>query len=46
MQLLRHLLPHRLTRREAELAYLNEAVSPYDLERREHEVAAGKFAGY
>ena len=45
MQLFRHFLPHRLTRCEPGLAYLNDAVSPYDLERREREVAAGKFAG-
>lgn len=38
------LRPHP-SRREAELAYLNEAVSLYDLERREREIARGKFAG-
>jgi hypothetical protein len=32
------------SRREAELAYLNDAVSRYDLERREREIAGGKFA--
>lgn len=46
MTLFRNLLPHRQTRREAELAYLNQAVSLYDLERREREIAQGKFAAY
>lgn len=46
MALFRHLLPRQLTRREVELAYLNDSVSLYDLERREREIAAGKFAGY
>jgi hypothetical protein len=34
MTLFRNLFPRRQTRREAELAYLNAAVSLYDLERR------------
>ena len=46
MYMFQHFLPRRMTRREAELAYLNEAVTPYDLERREREVSAGKFAAY
>lgn len=44
MTLFRNLFPRRQTRREAELAYLNAAVSHYDLERREREIAMGKFA--
>jgi Protein of unknown function (DUF3563) len=44
MTLFRNLFPRRQTRREAELAYLNAAVSLYDLERREREIAMGKFA--
>ena len=44
MTLLHILFPHRQTRREAELAYLNQAVSLYDIERREREIAIGKFA--
>ena len=36
----------RPSRRNVERAYLNQAVSPYDLERREREVASGKFAAY
>ena len=44
MTLFRSLFPRRQTRREAELAYLNAAVSLYDLERREREIAMGKFA--
>jgi hypothetical protein len=31
------------SRRELEEAYLNQAVSRYDLERRMHEVDRGKF---
>lgn len=46
MHLLANFLRPRPTRREAELAYLNEAVSLYDLERREREIARGKFAGH
>lgn len=46
MHLFRHFLSRRTTRREAELAYLGEAVSRYDLERRERDVESGKFAGY
>lgn len=36
----------RQSRRDAELAYLNASVSLYDLERREREIEAGKFATY
>jgi hypothetical protein len=46
MSFLAQFLRPRPNRREAELAYLNEAVSRYDLERREREIARGKFAGY
>lgn len=44
MTLFRTLFPLRQTRREAELAYLNQAVSRYDLEQREREIDHGKFA--
>ena len=44
MTLFRALFPRRQTRREAELAYLNQAVSRYDLEQREREIDQGKFA--
>ncbi|WP_299476304.1 hypothetical protein [Cypionkella sp.] len=40
------LLPRRKTRHEAELEYLNGAVSIYDLECREREIQAGRFAHY
>ncbi len=46
MFIFQHFLPRRMSRREAEMAYLNAAVSAYDLERREREVAAGRFAAY
>ena len=46
MTLFQKLFPRRQSRREAELAYLNAAVSRYDLERREREIALGKFAGH
>jgi hypothetical protein len=45
MTLFQNLFPRRLSRRDAELAYLNAAVSLYDLERREREIAQGKFTG-
>jgi len=45
MNLIRRLFPRPMSRREAELAYLNASVSRYDLERREAEIAHGKFAG-
>lgn len=41
---LKHLIPHFPNRQDLERAYLNEAVSRYDLERREREVEQGKFA--
>ncbi len=46
MTLFRTLFPHRQTRREAELAYLNQAVSRYDIEQREREIERGKFARF
>lgn len=36
----------RPSRRDLERAYLNEAVSLFDLDRREREIAAGKFSTY
>lgn len=45
MTFLRSLFSRRPSRREAELEYLNAAVSRTDLERREREVDLGKFAG-
>ena len=44
MTLFRYLFPHFQSRREAELAYLNQSVSLYDVERREREIERGKFA--
>ena len=38
------LLSRRKTRHEAELEYLHGAVSRYDLECREREIDAGRFA--
>lgn len=46
MTFLKSLFSRRQTRSEAELAYLAQSVSRYDLERREREIDAGKFAGY
>lgn len=46
MALFTLLFPRRISRREAELAYLHHSVSLFDLERREREIADGKFAGY
>lgn len=46
MTLFHALFPTRQTRREAELAYLNQAVSRYDLEQREREIEHGKFARF
>jgi hypothetical protein len=34
------------TRREREIAYLNESVSHTDVERRQLEIARGKFRNY
>lgn len=45
MTFLKHLFPRRQSRQDIERAYLNQAVSRYDLECREREIAAGKFAG-
>jgi hypothetical protein len=45
MTFLKRLFTRHETRREAEMAYLNAAVSRYDLERRERDIALGKFAG-
>jgi hypothetical protein len=46
MTLFRNLFPRRQTRREAELAYLNQAVSLYDIEQRERDIDQGKFARF
>ena len=46
MSFLQSLFPRRQTRREAELAYLAQSVSLYDLERREREIMQGKFAAF
>lgn len=42
-QLVRLFVPR--SRRELELAYLNQSVSRYDLERRERDIQHGLFAG-
>ncbi|MFM7654188.1 MAG: hypothetical protein ACKO56_02215 [Paracoccaceae bacterium] len=44
MRFILDFLRQRPNRREAELAYLSEAVSRYDLERGEREIAGGTFA--
>lgn len=44
--LLARMFPKPASRQQREMAYLNEAVSIYDLESREREVARGKFRGY
>ncbi len=46
MTLFQALFPRRTSRREDEMAYLNQAVSRYDLEQREREVEHGKFARF
>lgn len=46
MTFLSRLFQRRPDRRTLELNYLNEAVSLYDLERREREIERGKFAGF
>lgn len=48
MSMFRSLLPlfaRPKNRRECERDYLNQAVSLYDLERRERDIAQGLFAG-
>jgi Protein of unknown function (DUF3563) len=45
MHLFQNLFARRQSRRDAELAYLNASVTLYDLERREREIAQGKFSG-
>lgn len=44
--LLTRMFPKPASRQQREMAYLNEAVSIYDLESREREVSRGKFRGY
>jgi hypothetical protein len=46
MSFLKRLFPRSPSRQDLERAYLNQAVSLYDLECREREVAHGKFAGF
>jgi hypothetical protein len=46
MSFLNQLFPRRQSRHDREMAYLNGAVSLYDLECREREIAQGKFARY
>lgn len=46
MNFLRSLFTPKPTRREAELAYLSQAVSLYDLERRQREIEQGRFAAH
>lgn len=46
MTLLKRFFPRRLSRQDLERAYLNQAVSLYDLECRERDIDQGKFAGY
>ena len=44
--LLSALFSKQPSRREREMAYLGHSVSIYDLERREREVAQGKFRNF
>lgn len=46
MKLLKFIFPSRVSRRDAEIAYLAESASLYDLEMREREITRGKFAAY
>jgi hypothetical protein len=46
MSFLKRLFPRSPNRQDLERAYLNQAVSLYDLECREREIAHGKFAGF
>ncbi|MGO4907360.1 DUF3563 family protein [Pseudorhodobacter sp. W20_MBD10_FR17] len=46
MTFLKRLFPRRPNRNDLERAYLNQAVSLYDLECREREIDQGKFAGF
>lgn len=43
---LARMFPKPASRRDREMAYLNEAVSIYDLERREREIDQGRFRGF
>lgn len=45
MSFLKRLFPRALSRQELERAYLNQAVSLYDLECRQRDIDHGKFAG-
>ena len=45
-RLLGRLFPLPASRAAREMAYLNGAVSIYDLECREREISQGKFAGF
>jgi hypothetical protein len=44
MRFFKFLFPVPQSRRDIEVGYLAAAVSLYDLERREREIQAGKFA--
>ncbi len=46
MSFLARIFPRPISRAEAELAYLRAAANLYDLEMREREISAGKFARY
>jgi hypothetical protein len=46
MKLFNFAFPRRLSRHDAEIAYLCASVSLYDLEMREREIARGKFANF
>ena len=45
-RLLARWVPAAASRAAREMAYLNAAVSLCDLERRERDIAQGKFAGF
>jgi hypothetical protein len=46
MTFIKRLFKRRPDRQELERAYLNEAVSLYDLECRQRDIDHGKFAGF
>ena len=46
MSLFKTIFRRPASRAEREMAYLNDSVSLYDLEQREREIAAGRFARF
>ncbi len=46
MTFLRRIFPRQPSRQEVERGYLDQAVSLYDLERRQRDIEHGKFASF